>query len=53
MRVYLIIRTIYHIPESLTSDSLYEVDYPLKVTVELIGSVEQFSFDVLIVYDET
>lgn len=40
------------IPKSLTSDDLYEVHYPLKVTVELLGSVEQFSFDVLVVYDE-
>jgi Fic family protein len=39
------------IPRSLTGD-LYEVHYPLKVTVELLGSVEQFSFDVLVVYDE-
>ncbi|MBN8665937.1 MAG: Fic family protein [Chitinophagales bacterium] len=40
------------IPKSLTSDDLYEVHYPLKVTLELLGSVEQFSFDVLVVYDE-
>jgi len=40
------------IPKSVTADDLYEVHYPLKITVELLGSVEQYSFDVLVVYDE-
>ena len=41
-----------NIPKSLADDDLYEADYPLKVTVELLGSVEELSFDVLVVYDE-
>jgi len=40
------------IPKSVTTDDLYEVHYPLKITVELLGSVEEYSFDVLVVYDE-
>lgn len=40
------------IPKLLIPEDLYEVHYSLKVTVELLGSAEQFSFDVLVVYDE-
>lgn len=41
-----------NIPNDLWTDGLYLNDYPLQVKVELLGSVEQFSFDVLVVYDE-
>lgn len=40
-----------NIPKSLTGD-LYEIHYPLKATVELLGSTDKFSFEVLVVYDE-
>lgn len=40
------------IPASLTGDTLFEADYPLNLTVELMGSAEQFSFEVFSVYDE-
>ena len=41
-----------NIPSDLWGDDMYPTDYPIKVTVELLGSVETFSFDVLFVYDE-
>jgi hypothetical protein len=31
---------------------MHSVDYPLTVVAELLGSAEQCSFDVLVVYDE-
>jgi Fic family protein len=40
------------IPNALIPDDLYEVDYPLTVVAALLGSAEQCSFDVLVVYDE-
>ncbi|MBP7557800.1 MAG: hypothetical protein KA821_16095 [Chitinophagaceae bacterium] len=41
-----------NIPNDLWTNGLYLNEYPLQVKVELLGSVEQFSFDVLVVYDE-
>ncbi len=32
----------------MVSDDLYEIHYSPKVSVELLGSVEQFGFDVLV-----
>lgn len=40
------------IPRDLWTNGPYLNEYPLQVKVELLGSVEQFGFDVLIVYDE-
>lgn len=41
-----------NIPNDLWTDGLYLNEYPLQVKVELLGSVDRFSFDVLVVYDE-
>jgi hypothetical protein len=41
-----------NIPKDLWTDGVYLNDYPLQVKVELLGSAGQFSFDVLVVYDE-
>jgi Fic family protein len=41
-----------NIPKYFESNGLYENQYPLKVKIELQGSVDKFSFDVLVVYDE-
>lgn len=41
-----------NIPKYFESNSLYENQYPLKAKIELQGSMEKFSFDVLVVYDE-
>ena len=41
-----------NIPRDFQSDGFYEIHYPIKAKVELLGSAEQFSFDVLVVYDE-
>jgi hypothetical protein len=40
------------IPIALIPDEMHSVDYPLTVVAELLGSAEQCSFDVLVVYDE-
>jgi Fic family protein len=40
-----------NIPNDLWPNGIYINEYPLQVMVELLGSVEQFSFDVLVVYD--
>lgn len=40
------------LPETMATDRLYDLDYPLKVTLALSGAVDSFSFDVLVVYDE-
>lgn len=40
------------IPSDLSANGFFLNEYPLQVTVKLLGSVEQFSFDVLVVYDE-
>lgn len=41
-----------NIPVDLWGLGLYNNQYPIEVTVELVGSVKDFDFDVLIVYDE-
>ena len=41
-----------NIPKDLWTNRIYMNDYPLQVKVELLGSAEQFSFDVMVVYDE-
>lgn len=41
-----------NIPEDLWTNGIYMNDYPLQVKVELLGAVEQFSFEVMVVYDE-
>lgn len=30
----------------------YKKEYPIQVTIELIGATEKFDFDVMLVYDE-
>ncbi len=41
-----------NIPEFFEPNGFYKLHYPLKVKVELKGSIDKFNFDVLIVYDE-
>jgi Fic family protein len=41
-----------NIPGDLWTEGLYANDYPMQLKVELRGSVKEFSFDVLVVYDE-
>ena len=45
-----------NIPVSLWKNLLgkepYQNEYPIKVTIELLGSVNNFDFDVMIIYDE-
>lgn len=40
------------IPETLWEKTPYKKDYPLDVTIELLGSLQPFDFDVMLVYDE-
>jgi Fic family protein len=40
------------IPDSLWKNAPYKKDYPIQVTIELIGTVDKFDFDVMLVYDE-
>lgn len=40
------------IPDSLWEKTPYKKDYPIQVTIELLGTSENFDFDVMLVYDE-
>lgn len=40
------------IPNSLWGKTTYKKEYPIQVTIELIGSSDTFDFDVMVVYDE-
>jgi Fic family protein len=40
------------IPNSLWGKITYKKEYPIQVTIELIGSSATFDFDVMVVYDE-
>ena len=40
------------IPDDIGPDVPYKKDYPMQVTIELVGSSDTFNFDVLVVYDE-
>ncbi len=40
------------IPDSLWEKTPYKKDYPIQVTIELLGTTENFDFDVMLVYDE-
>ena len=41
-----------NMPRDLWGIGLYENEYPINITIELVGSVPHFDFEVLIVYDE-
>ncbi len=41
-----------NIPESITMKAPKMNEYPIKITIELMGSVEKFEFDVMFVYEE-
>ena len=41
-----------NIPGDIWEKVPYKKDYPIQVTIELIGTAEKFDFDVLVVYDE-
>lgn len=41
-----------NIPADMWEKVPYKKDYPIQVTIELIGTKEQFDFDVMLVYDE-
>jgi Fic family protein len=40
------------IPDQLGSNSVFKIDYPIKCSIELSGSVENFDFDVMLVTDQ-
>ncbi|HVB02086.1 MAG TPA: Fic family protein [Chitinophagaceae bacterium] len=41
-----------NIPAGLWEKEPYHNEYPIKVTIELLGSVPNFYFDVMVIYDE-
>ena len=41
-----------NIPGDIWEKVPYKKDYPIQVTIELIGTAEKFDFDVLVIYDE-
>jgi Fic family protein len=41
-----------NVPFDLWNTELFYNQYPIRVTIELVGSVAEFDFDVLVVYDE-
>jgi Fic family protein len=40
------------LPDQLRSNGVFKIDYPIRCTIELSGSVGQFDFDVMLVTDE-
>lgn len=42
----------YNIPEMVWQKVPFKKDFPMHVRIELEGSVEQFEFDMMVVYDE-
>ncbi|MEO6127721.1 MAG: Fic family protein [Ferruginibacter sp.] len=40
------------IPDSLWEKTISKKDFPISVTIELLGTTENFDFDVMLVYDE-
>ena len=40
------------LPDQLRSNGIMKLDFPIKVTIELSGSVDVFDFDVMLVTDE-
>ena len=41
-----------NIPLDVNNKALYLNDYPIKIEIELYGSVEPFEFDATFIYDE-
>lgn len=41
-----------NIPADMWDKVPYKKEYPIQVTIELIGAKERFDFDVMLVYDE-
>lgn len=40
------------LPDQLRSNGAFRIDYPIRCTIELSGSVNQFDFEVMLVTDE-
>lgn len=40
------------LPDQLRSNGALRIDYPIRCTIELSGSIDQFDFDVMLVTDE-
>jgi Fic family protein len=40
------------LPDQLRSNGAFRIDYPIRCTMELSGSVDQFDFDVMLITDE-
>lgn len=40
------------LPDQLRSNGALRIDYPIRCTIELSGSVDQFDFDVMLITDE-
>jgi hypothetical protein len=41
------------IPDQLGGNGVFKIDYPIKCSIELSGSVERFDFDVMLVTDQS
>ncbi|MDP9041945.1 MAG: Fic family protein [Bacteroidota bacterium] len=41
------------LPDQLKTNGMYKIDYPIKCSIELSGSVDKFDFDVMLVTDES
>jgi hypothetical protein len=41
-----------NIPGDIWEKVPFKNEYPIQVTIELIGATEKFDFDVMLVYDE-
>jgi hypothetical protein len=40
------------IPDQLSGNGVFKIDYPIKCRIELSGSVDLFDFDVMLVTDQ-
>lgn len=40
------------LPDQLRSNGALRIDYPIRCTIELSGSVDQFDFDIMLITDE-
>ena len=51
-RPTIILSQSINIPSDMWEKVPYKKDYPMQVTVELMGNADKFDFDVMLVYDE-
>ena len=40
------------LPDQLRSNGVFKIDYPIRCTIELSGSIDKFDFDIMLITDE-